>query len=173
MNTAPGITERRLGRDSGRLILESGAENREVCAHMAGQAARQLRVFSRDLDKPIYDTEPFIQSVRQLVLGNRQAQVKILLQDNDRAVKQGHRLIELARRLSSSIEIRTPAHDWLEHRENFLLADRYGYVHRESPDRYDATADYHAPLRVRELSELFDDIWQVSQVDSELRRLYI
>lgn len=173
MNTAPGVTDRRLGSDPGRLILETGAENRDVCAHMAGQAGRHLQIFSHDLDKPVYDTEPFIHSIRQLVLGNRQAQVKILLQNNDRVVKQGHRLIELARRLSSSIEIRVPPYDWLEHRQNFLLADRYGYVHRESPDRYDATADYHAPLRVRELAGLFDDIWQVSQVDSELRRLYI
>jgi len=173
MNLESLIETRHLGRDPGLITLERSAENRLVCAHMAGQARHELCLFSRDLDKAIYDHVPFLDAVKALALHSRTSRIRILLQDHERVIKQGHRLIELMRQLSSSAEIRVPQGDWLSHAENFLLADRYGYVHRELASRYEATADYHAPLEVLHMQNRFDEIWESAQVDSELRRLYL
>ena len=173
MNLESLIETRQLGRDAGLLTLQDRAENRLVCAHMAGQARRELCLFTRDLDKALYDQAPFLDAVRALALRSRTSRLRILLQDHERVVKQGHRLIELVRHLSSSAEIRIPHRDWLEHAQNFLLADRHGYVHRELATRYEATANYHAPLEVRHMLNRFEEIWESAQVDAELRRLYI
>ena len=173
MNLESLIKERKLGRDAGLITLQDRADNRLVCAHMLSQVQRELCLFTRDLDKPVYDQAPFLTGVRELALCNRLSRIRILLQDHERVVKQGHRLIELVRHLSSSAEIRVPHGDWLAHPENFLLADQYGYVHRELSTRYEAKADYFAPLKVRHMRSQFDEIWESSQVDSELRRLYL
>lgn len=173
MSLASLIKERELGRDAGLITLQDREDNRLVCAHMLSQVRRELCLFTRDLDKPVYDQAPFLTGIREMALRNRLSRIRILLQDHQRVVKQGHRLVELVRHLSSSTEIRVPGKDWMAHPENFLLADRYGYVHRELSTRYEATADYSAPLEVRQMRRLFDEIWENSQVDTELRRLYL
>ncbi len=173
MSIASLIKERELGRDAGLISLQDREENRLVCAHMLSQVRRELCLFTHDLDKPVYDQAPFLAGVREMALRNRLSRIRILLQDHERVVKQGHRLIELVRHLSSGAEIRVPHADWLAHPENFLLADQYGYVHRALSTRYEATADYFAPLKVRQLYKRFNEIWENSEVDSELRRLYL
>jgi len=167
------IEGRQLGRDAGLITLSDRAENRLVSAHMLAQVTRELCLFTHDLDKPVYDQPEFLQGVKELALRSRASRIRVLLQDHERVVKYGHRLIELVRHLSSSAEIRIPHEDWRSHMENFMLADRYGYVHREQATRYEATADYYAPLKARRLREKFDEIWEGGQVDSELRRLYL
>ena len=173
MNLESLIETRQLGRDAGLITLEDRAQNRLVCTHMLGQVHREFCLFTRDLDKTVYDQAPFLDAIRGLALRNRMSRIRILLQDHERVVKQGHRLIELVRHLSSSAEIRVPHGDWLAHAENFMLADRCGYVHRELATRYEATADYNNPLEVQHMLNRFDHIWESAQVDSELRRLYL
>jgi predicted GNAT family N-acyltransferase len=164
---------RRLGQDSGLLRLTNALENRRICADMAAQTRRELCLLSHNLEKDIFDQTAFLRSVKELAVRSRFSRIRILLQDHRKAVKQGRRLIELARRLSSSIEIHIPAEDWLELPENFLLADRHGYVHRELSSEFAASADYHAPLVVERLLARFETIWETSQPDTELRRLYL
>ncbi len=165
--------ERKLGRDAGRIFIEDSAGNHAVCVHMLAQTRRELCLLSRELDKPIFDQSDFLSALKDLAVRSQQTRIRILLQDHARVVSQGHRIIEFARRLTSSIEIRVPSEEWLDYPKNFMLVDLYGYVHRELATRYEATADYHAPLRVQKLQARFDRIWECAQVDSELRRLYL
>ena len=115
MSIASLIRERELGRDAGLITLQNSEENRLVCAHMLSQVRRELCLFTRDLDKAVYDQAPFLAGVRELALRNRLSRIRILLQNHERAVKQGHRLIALVRHLSSSAEIRVPPEEWLAH----------------------------------------------------------
>ncbi len=120
MSIASLIKERELGRDAGSITLHDREDNRLVCAHMVSQVRRELCLFTRDLDKPVYDQAPFLAGVREMALRNRLSRTRILLQDHERVVKQGHRLVELVRHLSSGAEIRVPHEDWLAHPENFM-----------------------------------------------------
>jgi hypothetical protein len=167
------IRRRVLGRDAGVLTLEGRRENRAAAGHMAAQAQRELCLFTRDLDKAVYDQSEFLDAVKSLALRSGMSRVRVLLQDHGPVLAQGHRLIELARRLSSSIEIRVPPTDWLDAPESYLLADRVGYLHRDDATAYRASADFHAPLETERLQRRFDDIWEASQADGELRRLHL
>lgn len=173
MSIATLIGERGLGRDAGPISLHGREDNRLVCAHMLSQVRRELCLLTRDLDKPVYDQASFLAGLKELALRSRFSRIRILLQDHEPVVKHGNRIVELVRRLRSSAEIRIPPEDWLDYPVNFLLADQYGYVRRGLSTDYEATADYFAPLAVQKMRGLFDGIWEVSQTDPELRRLYI
>jgi hypothetical protein len=162
-----------LGHDPGLIRLQSVEDNRRLCADMTAQISRQLDLLTHDLEKRLFDQQAFLAPLRLLATRSRHSRIRILVQNPEPAIKQGHRLIELARRLTSSIDIRVPNDDWLEHPENFLLADRSGYLHRELSSSFEASADYYAPLQVEKLRLRFDTIWESSQPTSELRRLYL
>ena len=162
-----------LAETAGTLEFSDVRGLRDISAHMLSQARRQLIIFSYDLDARIFDQEPFLNGAKNLALRSRNARIKVLLQNNARVVKEGHRLVELARRLSSTIEVRRPHPDHLQLQENFMLVDDSGFVYRKLAGRYQGVASFHDPLENRRLGESFREMWESSEPDPELRRLYI
>jgi len=165
--------DRLLGSTHELIELVGMEPIREVSAHLVQQSRRELRLFTRDLDAMIYDQRSFLDALKRLALSSSQARIRVLLQDDQPALKYGHRLIELARRLTSSIEIRIPSAEYRDHAANFLVADSSGYIYREIATVYEARADYHDPLEAEHLSAFFDEVWEHSLPDPELRRLYL
>ncbi len=165
--------ERILASTAGVLELAGTQPIRDVSVHLAQQARRELRILTRDLESRIYDQPAFLDALKQLVLSSSQSRIRILLQDDQPAVKYGHRLIELARRLTSNIAIRVPTAEYRDYAANFLVADDSGYILREIATIYEATADYHAPLKAERLIAFFDSVWEHSLPDPELRRLHL
>ncbi len=163
----------RLGQTAEDLVLSDSGECREVSLALARQAARSLEIFSHDLDATLYDNEPFLDAIKTLATDSRHSQVRILTQDTEKPVKHGHRIIELTRRLTSSIEIRQVHKDFSDIMEAFLVADVDGILHRKNAARYEAMANFHAPNQARMLLQLFDEVWQKSIVPTELRRLHL
>jgi hypothetical protein len=171
--TEPDLSMHTLGDTAGKLELRGLASVRDASARMAGQAERSLLLFSRALDPRIYDQQPFLEALRRLAMHSHRSQVRILLVDNQRLVKYNHRLLELARRLTSRIELRRPIAQYAERGDEYLLADHRGYLYREHADEYEGLADFYAPLETRRLQERFQGAWEHSRTDPELRRLYL
>jgi hypothetical protein len=140
---------------------------------MVQQCQSKLDIFSRDLDAGPYDQARFLKALGALCLGNREARVRILVRDPMTAVKRGHRLIELSRRLSSSIEIRQPHPDYQHYNEAFLVADNCGLIHRTLSDRYEGSANFYDPVEAERKTKFFTEIWERSEAHPDLRRLYI
>ena len=163
----------RLGETSDSISLETSDDNRAAAIALVAQARRSLEIFTRDLDKPLYDDPAFIDAVRGLALGARQAAVRILIKDSSRAVKYGHRLIPLCQRLTSFIEVRKPPEEYREYNEAFLVVDGIGCLHRKLADRYEGHAHFHAPIEARKLLAFFEEVWRNSAPDPDLRRLYL
>ncbi len=172
-DTELDLSTHTLGESPGRLELRDLAAVRDASAHMAGQAERSLLLFSRALDPRIYDQQPFLDALHRLVMHSHRSQVRILLVDNHRLVKYNHRLLELARRLTSRVELRRPIAQYAEHGDEYLLVDHRGYLYRDHADEYEGSTDFYAPLETRRLGERFREAWQHSQPDPELRRLYL
>lgn len=153
--------------------LTTVADNREAALEIARLARRQLSIFTRDLEPQIYDTHEFVEAVKNLALSASRAQVRILLVEATRAAKEGHRLVELSRRLSSFIEIRRPHRDYLDMVEAFMIADEQGLVYRKLSSRWEGIVDPHDPMQARDRLKLFDQIWQRSHAEAETRQLRI
>ena len=162
-----------LGDTNDLFHLHNADEHLIHAAAMLRQAKRDLAIFSRDLDPPVFDQALFIEAFKALALRSRFSRIRILLQENTLVLQQGHRLVELAQRLPSVIEIRQPNEDFIDHPENFLLIDDCGYLHRKSAENHGGIACYHNRHRVNRLLALFDDAWESGVPDRELARLYL
>lgn len=156
-----------------RRELDSWAANQEAAIAVAGQARRKLCLLTYDLEPQIYNADGFIEAVRAVATSGRYAKVRILVQDSRRAVQEGHRLIELARRLSSFIEIRNPHAADAKIIESYLLADQRALLHRKQADRYEGFVDLDNPLETRRKFREFMEIWNRAIADPEMRRLGI
>ena len=170
-DNARQLAASRLGETAGRLVLSNRGQFRDTCLLMAQQATRSIDIFSHDLDPPLFDQQAFLEALKSLVLNHRKSVVRVLLQDNQRVRSHGHRLVQLARRLSSHVEIRRPHADHRSHAENFLIANRTGYIRRPLPSQYQGEADFHNPLQASRLAEFFQEAWEHGEPDSELRQL--
>ncbi|MEW5757214.1 MAG: hypothetical protein AB1810_13015 [Pseudomonadota bacterium] len=167
------ISKLKLGESDARLKLESSEDNRAAALALASQARLTLDIFTPDLEKPLYDTPEFLQAVKQLAIRHARTRIRILVQDATHAVKNGHRLIYLAQRLSSKITLRTPSAEYKPQRQCFLIADGIGLMRRIDAERYEGALNFKAPMEAKEYEKFFDEVWLHSEIDPYLRRLHI
>jgi len=144
-----------------------------ACLAMASQARRTLDIVSRHLDGPLYDNEAFASAVKQLALSHRNARIRLFILEPRPLVGQTHRLIDLATRLPTFIEIRTPSAHYRSFNEAWLIADNTGYVRRQFADRYAAEVDFSSRRRASALTERLDEMWERGQLDANFRRLHL
>ena len=162
-----------VGKTGAIIELESRADNALATACLAKQAKRCLYIYSRSLDPTIFDKIEFIAAAKKIVLYSRFAHIRILAVESKRITQRGHRLVTLARKLSSRIKIRRPEKQFRSLRQTFITVDGQGYLYRQDSERYEGIVDFNGPRETRELDKLFTDIWQRSQVDPEMRNLNI
>lgn len=160
-----------LGEHADVVSLATSAEQHRAAVALVRQARRSLDIFSRDLDRKLYDQRDFLDALQALAM-NR-GQVRILVKDSTPAVRNGHRLIALSQRLTSLIEIRRVAEDYREYNQAFLVADATGYAMRRHADRFEGSVHFNAAKTCRELLTFFDEVWRNSAPDPDLQRLYL
>jgi predicted GNAT family N-acyltransferase len=162
-----------LGQESGPVHFNTRADNRAAALGLVTQGERSLHLMTRNLDPVLYNTEPFIDAVRRLAIASPRSKVYILLQDPSDVVARGHRIVELARRISSHIFINRACEDDQERTDSFLIVDQVGLMYRPHANRFEGTVDFHAPGQARQLLKVFEEAWERSQPEPELRRLHI
>ena len=163
-----------LGNNSEPFSLTRFSDYPPHISTMASQCRRKIAILSQELDLQILDKDAVETAIRTFLTSNsRAAQMRILVQRPENSIAQGHRLIELSRKLTSLIEIRQPAQQHRGVTEAFITFDRSGFIYRELGDRPDGSGCYHAPLRTLELERKFDEIWALSEPLAEFRRLSI
>lgn len=160
-----------LGDTDQELSIDTREENRAAALSLVSQARRNLVIMSHDLDPLIYSNQVFIDALSALARRSRHTQIQILIRGSAAIVRDGHRLIPLSQRLSSSIHIRNIHRDFSRFNEAFLIADRTGILHRPKADLYEGKVSFRAPLKARELLDTFNTIWDISAADPELRRI--
>ncbi len=95
--------------------------------------------------------------------------LRILIEDSTRAVQSGHRLLPLVRRLSSNAQIRKVNPKYPREEDTYLIADKSGLLIRPHRDPYNGYALYNNPARVRVSQSSFDQAWEHSLSDANLR----
>lgn len=160
-----------LGKSPEAVPLENCDSHRLAALSLAQQARRALSIHTPDLDRDVYDQQPFLDAVIKLATHGRQALIRILLRDPMRALTEGHRLIELSQRLPTFVQIRIPSEAYRDYNQAFLVADEMGLLHRPVADRYEGKACFYAPLEASNLLRYFDQAWEHATPDPRLRRL--
>jgi hypothetical protein len=160
-------------RPEGPVTLLGKLPIRELSQRLVEQARREILIFSGDLDPDYYDQAPFVEALRRLCLGAPPQCVHVLLGDPRAVALRGHRLIALARQLTSRIAVRHLAEEFKDRTDAFLIADGRGYCIRRLAGTAEAVADLNGPRQGRLLRAEFEQMWERSDVDSELRRLFL
>lgn len=154
-----------------RLTSSGAAELHDATLALIQCARHDLCLYTRDLDPVIYAAPAVVDAIRKVALSGRGAQVRILIQDPARAVRDGLRLLELSQRLSSLIHLRQPAAEDLQYAAAFALNDAGSFLYRTFGDRFEAEGDLYYPPRRDELKRYFDEVWERAEQPPELRRL--
>lgn len=171
MNKAPW-TDTSIGDPAGFDIADEAALAAAV-AHLAREVQHTLYVYSADLEPRIYDTAPFIEAIRQTATASRRADIRFLVRDIDPALKAGHRLIELARQLTSFIGIRVaPARGDLKS-DAFVIADQRAVLFRALAARPEGDLQMNDPRTAVVLSSRFHNLWEEGAAVPDLRRLHL
>ncbi len=140
---------------------------------LAQSAARYLWILSPRLDHAAFDTAELAAALSVLARASRQTQVRILLSDPRQVIARGHRLLQLSRRLPSTVHLQVlPEHpDW--DGETIVIRDRDGVLYK--PGDSDKNAFYEPDSRAstQRHRELFEELWRYSAKDPNLRSLSI
>lgn len=157
----------------GDIAIATSQQLRQLSVAIVSQTRRLLDISSRTLESVVYEDAEFIDASKKLALSSR-GRIRLLVLDPDTLIAQGnHRLLELALRVSSHVEIRRPGPNHRDFNEALLIADRSAFIQRKLADRYDGVANLHAPLRAAELAERFELLWQHGEAIPHFRRLML
>jgi hypothetical protein len=144
-------------------------EARRHALALLQQARRTLCLYSSDLEPWLYNHSSIQEACTRFLLAHPKNRLRILLRDASRALKEGHRLLILSRRLSSNFQIRKLHPDYPNEECAFLIADDCGLLLRPELDQYAGHVRYRDPAQVRLRQAQFDQAWNTSTLDPDLR----
>ena len=151
--------------------LSGSYDNTTAALRLAQQTQRSLCIHTRCFDPKIFDTREYAAAMREMITQKRRVSVRVLVQDVSKIVREGHRLVDLALRLSSFFTLRTPSPEFNQYNDAFIVADSIGYLRQRPADRYEAQACFCARQEATELQKYFNMVWQHSEPHPDLRRL--
>lgn len=158
-----------LGATTAIQRFDSLDVSRQHALALLNQAKRSLSLYSPDLEASLYNHSSVQQACARFLVSHPRNRLRVLLDDSSRAVRQGHRLLSLARRLSGNMQIRKRHPDYPAQPCAFLIADDCGVMVRPEPDQTAGYVLYSDPGRARQLQRQFDTAWDHSLSDPDLR----
>lgn len=163
----------RLGEDKKLILLRSEDDFHNIIIEMCRQATQSIRIYSPVLEHKLFD-EPQLRDIcSALARRNKYTLVEMLLYDSHRVVKNGHCLLEIARRLPSSIRIRVVHPELRQQNHEYVLADSAGVIYRHDNEVYDGYANFSDIADGNRLARQFARAWDSSLHDPYLRTLKI
>jgi len=141
---------------------------------MVSAAHMEVALLTQELDRRIYGSGVFTESLRRFVLQHSHTKVRVLVNATQLAVANSPRMVELGRNMSSFVEFREllPQRQKVI-REELLIADGRVMLSRETPMDLEAKFFGASPHLARLRLKDFDLLWDESVPAQELRKLGI
>jgi hypothetical protein len=152
-----------------RSILATLDEYRAAVAELATRAQRNLCIYTPDLEPQLYDQDSFLEPMKRLVLARRHARLRVLISDPGRVVREGNRFMQMARRLTSYIDLRNVSQEYRSNPCSFIIADDKAIAYRQQASRWDGIVEFNDIAVVRKYLAYFDEVWAGSLIQPELR----
>lgn len=159
-------------RDIGALPASNPAETAATRLQLLTETQRELAIYLVVLDQYAYASPEETAQLRRIAASGRGARIRIILHDPDTALRTDHRIITLAQRLSSSVQIRTPVEEAdLAYPSNYLLNDAGGYLFVPDANHSQGRAASHDRAAQAPLGRHFNEVWERSERASVLQAL--
>jgi predicted GNAT family N-acyltransferase len=152
-------------------------DNQDAAAHhvleLLSQARRSICIYTPDFEPQLYNRTDVEQAITRFLVAHPRNRLRVLIKESSQAVRLGHRLINLSRRLTSNFSIRKRSPDYPAEENAYLLVDDQGLVIRNNPQLYTGLAYYNARATVRLQQNRFDSTWQTGQSDPNVRSMLL
>jgi len=168
MSTTPTIDDERPRAVDGREDMAA------VRLQLLAATRYKLAIYLPALSPDILSSPTELAELRRIATSGRGAEIRIILGDPATALRAGHRLIDLAQRLPTALQIRTPADEDIGETRNssaWILNDGYGYLFLPNADRQEGRAALRdgpgqAPLLLE-----FERLWERALPATQLQPL--
>jgi predicted GNAT family N-acyltransferase len=148
-------------RDIRSLPAGSRSETADARLQVLGETRHQLSIYLPRLDNDSFASAGELAEIRRIAISGRVAQIRIVLHDPAAALRHDHRLIALAQRLSSFVQIRMPVEEAdLAYASAYLLNDTGGYLFLPEADRPQGRAALRDRAAQAPLRQHFDGVWE-------------
>ncbi len=165
---------RPMRRDVGVLPAGSAGDVTASRLQLLRDARHRLAIRLPVLGNDSYASIEELDELRRIATSGRSALIRILLHDPEAALRNDHRLVTLAQRLSSAFQIRMPTDEVdLAWRSACLLNDAGGYLFLPEAERPQGRAARRDRSSAAPLQQHFDEVWDRSARASMLLTLDI
>jgi predicted GNAT family N-acyltransferase len=151
-------------REDGTLPAGNRDEVAAARLQLLGEARHRLCIHLPLLDNDSYGSAAELAELRRIATSGRGAQIRILLHDPAAALRNSHRLVALAQRLPSALQVRTPVDETdLACASAYLLTDAGGCLFLPEADRPQGRASRCDRAAQAPLQQSFDETWERAQ----------
>ncbi|MFW5450927.1 MAG: hypothetical protein ACKE9I_04955 [Methylophagaceae bacterium] len=163
-----------LTEQSEQLIQFDGRDQAQsLILQLAQQAKRQICFLGNNIDPILFDNTEFVDCISEFARRSDKTIIKLLIHSSQTNIQNGHRLIPLIQRLTSSIQLNITAEQHQDSLNMFMVVDKTSYLYCPSYLRYQGKCCFHDPTEARDLKKTFNDRWDNSMPDTMTRRLNI
>lgn len=136
-------------------------------------AKKLIQIYSQGLDPRVLNNRDIERQLMLFIKKSRYCKVQILIFDENLLKGIDHRLVSLAQRFTSNIEIRVIAKEHQDNMFGFYLSDQCSMLYRSNVERYGAENLKMPNLKIKGKLKLFNNSWQSSSPASFLRVLHL
>jgi hypothetical protein len=140
---------------------------------LVDSASRYLRIMSPTLDRDVFDNAQLCDAISRLARRSRHSDIRILVNNSRPIVEHGHRLLTLAQRIPSLIKIqKLSAHPQMND-DTMIIRDLDGLLFKPADSDHHGFYEPDSKVRVASYIERFDELWERSGPDIDLRQMQI
>ena len=165
------ISQAVLGTTKNRYPFRTFNQCRELVDLLTMQALRRIRIWSPQLDQDLFSRLDLANCCSKLARKNAHTRIEILIHDSHTLVHHGHHLLELSRRLPSSIKIKRADEETRQSRQELVLADDRGLMVRPTEEHYQGWANFNDIPACQRFHKQFERAWRAASEDPQLRVL--
>ncbi|PCI21577.1 MAG: GNAT family acetyltransferase [Piscirickettsiaceae bacterium] len=153
--------------------LHSYDEDQQALVYLINQAQVSVKIYSHLLCPAIFNSELVVDACERFCLKNHRTHIEILVQKTRPLTNISHRLLSLAHKHISSVSFKKLNPDISQRTDDFVCFDRSAYFQLPNAEHYEAICNFSDASRTAIFSAHFNDAWERSHHDPELRMLLL
>lgn len=140
---------------------------------LVNQARRELFIVTPDFEPERYNEPAFADALSAFVRRSRFSDARILLGDPTIAVRWGHKVVTLGRRLTSKLSIRQLHEEDARAMEAWMVVDDIGLLRREGREGFTGALFSRAIPHAQRARREFLEMWDRSSEIPDFRQLHL
>lgn len=160
-----------LGESDIRLELTHLSMLKNAALALLAQSKREIFIITPDLEHSRFDNDEFIDALSAFARSSRHTCTRLLVADPLLAIKDGHRLINLMRKLSSLIEIRQVHEDDVDLTQSWIVADNIGLLRCTNRDPWQGSLLPKGTPYAQQARSRFLEYWERASAVQDFRIL--